>query len=962
MEDAARLDLRFTLVEASPRVSALAAARLAALGLLADEPGRPEPAVRAVVDPQAVVDVRALREAALAAAASGRVTHHPALDIDGTSRGTAVSLVPRGAAGGTASGAPLGTWLPRADPCVPPAGPVQAVIYGIFREATGYAAVGRNLVVGLAARGIPVAAKTAWWPEVAQAGLPSAELALIERAGELAADPALPSLLLRPAGDASGSPSVSEFAATRLTGAVCAATMFECEGVPGRWVRALQEYDQVWVPSSFNQRTFAQAGVPAELLRLVPIGIDAPTFSPDGPQLTLPNRRRVAFLSVFDWNERKGPYVLLRAWARAFGPDDDVVLYLRTGSSSVGARGGPLDEIRSLGLDPAALAPIQILTESLPLDAYAALFRSVDAFILTSRGEAFCIPLLEAMACGVPAIGTGYGGSTDFLDESTGFPIPARLVPVARRLSGRVPFYAGQRWADPSVEATAEALRRVVDDPAETRRRTAHAFARAQLAFDRRVTARVAERALAEARPRGPIHTAGRALLIAPLRDASRAGRAGRALFDALARTDATPRVQVSGAHDADLDPIEGRRIRRAERLALEPREALVCVDAYRPDASAVLLTGMPEDVSVVGPRAGIWTDDAAVATGLRERGIAPERVHQVRLPVDVTLWTPDARASDIAACTIYVAPEPNRIAALAAFARLVQPEEAITLLLAGLPEAPVTPQRIDGELDAAMKLAGIPRWNPRILALPYPPTSRHAIPMLATATIAFAADPDWPEHELVRACGVPVLALDDLVRARLLLSDLLERDREGIVTRRAAVARARTDAEALRALFDEVAALAPVARFPRPLRIAAVIEPDVPEPARVLAELRSHALHEIVGVDGDLRRLDYVVRVSAAVEVALGWDEVLVNALESRGVAVAESFEWSALAAELPDSTFEQLQTNAVLARNCEAGARAPVASGALQMVRATDATAKGPVWRSVACIVRPLAARVPA
>jgi hypothetical protein len=170
-------------------------------------------------------------------------------------------------------------------------------------------------------------------------------------------------------------------------------------------------------------------------------------------------------------------------------------------------------------------------------------------------------------------------------------------------------------------------------------------------------------------------------------------------------------------------------------------------------------------------------------------------------------------------------------------------------------------------------------------------------------------------------------------------------------------VARARADAAAVRTAFDEIALLAPLERGVRPLRIAAVLGPAVNDPARVLAGLRAHALHEIVGVEGDLRGLDYVVRVERAVETAFGWDEVMVNALESRGVTVVESFDWEAIAPNFPEYTFEEVCENSVFARNCEAGARVPLASGALQMVRAIDATATGPVWRSVAAAVRALA-----
>jgi hypothetical protein len=690
-------------------------------------------------------------------------------------------------------------------------------------------------------------------------------------------------------------------------------------------------------------------------VRVVPIGIDMPAFGPDGPRLDLPNRRSTAFLSVFDWNERKGADVLLRAWAFAFGPNDDVVLYVRTGVSSVGAASSLTEQIRALGLDATRMAPVEILDRPLPADAYASLFRSVDAFVLTSRGEAFCIPLLEAMASGLPAIGTGYGGSADFLDETTGFPIPVRLVPVARSLAERIPFYAGQRWADPSLDATVAALRRVVDDPAETERRAAAGFARAQAGFDRRRTAQAALRALQDDTPRRhTVRTAGRALLIAPVLADGRAGAAARGIFEALEQAGATPRVGIIGARDADLDPVAGRALRTATRLSPEPGEAVFAVDVADPDVRAVFVTSVPDDLTRLAQVERIWTDDPRIAQALHERGIARERLLTLRLPVDVTLWTPDARGPSLGARTILVAPEPARVDALTTFARIVEPSTDIILVLAPGKDAPIDARQFSAELREAMQRAGVANWAPRVLALPAPLASRHAIPSLATVLFALAGDALWPEHEYTRACGVPVVPSADVAQAKALLNDVLGRDAEGARTRRAAVSRARADAAALRSAYDEVASLAPVERAVRPLRIAAVLAPTVSNPTAVLAALRANALHEIVGGDGDLRGLDYVVRVGEAVETAVGWDEALVNALESRGVTIAESVDWDELAPSFGERRFADICESAMLARNSEAGTRAATPVGALQLLRAAEATASGPVWRCVACAVR--------
>ena len=68
------------------------------------------------------------------------------------------------------------------------------------------------------------------------------------------------------------------------------------------------------------------------------------------------------------------------------------------------------------------------------------------------RGEGFCLPALEAMACGVPVIVPEGGPTDDFVDESVGWRIPAERKPFGE---GRIGDWdcVGDTWmfeVDPS--------------------------------------------------------------------------------------------------------------------------------------------------------------------------------------------------------------------------------------------------------------------------------------------------------------------------------------------------------------------------------------------------------------------------------------------------------------------------------------------------------------------------------
>jgi len=139
---------------------------------------------------------------------------------------------------------------------------------------------------------------------------------------------------------------------------------------------------------------------------------------------------------------------------------------------------------------------------------------------------------------------------------------------------------------------------------------------------------------------------------------------------------------------------------------------------------------------------------------------------------------------------------------------------------------------------------------------------------------------------------GVVVDAADvELVRR--LLADPEECARLGSAARREAYERARHASAELRHAFDDIASLVgPLERTIRPIRILLVTDEGLPDAENVVAGLRRNARHELVDASGSLHDLDYVVRVTRAVEAPPSWDVTLINALSARGVAVAERFD----------------------------------------------------------------------
>jgi GT2 family glycosyltransferase len=238
-------------------------------------------------------------------------------------------------------------------------------------------------------------------------------------------------------------------------------TMLETDGIPEEWVRQANRMDEVWVPSTFNVQTFTHSGV-RKPIHVVPLGVDPHYFHPGIRGYR--SDRVFTFLSVFEWGERKAPEVLLSAFSDEFSARDDVVLLCkitnRDGSINVH------EEVQRMNLRRGGGRIVLSVNDTIPAYQLGCLYRSADCLVLASRGEGWGMPILEAMACGLPVIATDWSAPCDFFNATNGYPLQVqRLVPA----KAKCPYYEGFCWAEPSHDHLRHLLRHVVDHAGEAR-------------------------------------------------------------------------------------------------------------------------------------------------------------------------------------------------------------------------------------------------------------------------------------------------------------------------------------------------------------------------------------------------------------------------------------------------------------------------------------------------------------
>lgn len=333
--------------------------------------------------------------------------------------------------------------------------------FGRFFETSGYAAEARSYALGLNRLGyrIRLLALPERFP--CRELLDQADLAALEAMSRAEIDPARAVALLHQ------KPDTYPETGCRVR---IARTTFETDRIPAGWAERLNGLTEVWVPSRFNIESFAAGGVAPGKLRWVRQGIDTRRFRPEAAPAELPGRRAFTFLSAFTWQDRKGWDILLRAYLTEFKPDEDVALiiwaqpfYRRPDEIALEMRHLIEAELK---LDPARTPPVTVLTSPCPDAAMPGLYTACDAFVLPTRGEGWGRPFAEAMACGLPAIGTRWGGNLDFMTDANSYLLATDgLTDVDAGVE--VAAFRGHRWANPSVEHLRTLMRHVASHPDE---------------------------------------------------------------------------------------------------------------------------------------------------------------------------------------------------------------------------------------------------------------------------------------------------------------------------------------------------------------------------------------------------------------------------------------------------------------------------------------------------------------
>ena len=254
-------------------------------------------------------------------------------------------------------------------------------------------------------------------------------------------------------------------------------TVYETETLSQSSIADLEEhFDLVMVPSNYNLVSFRRQMRAPEKCVLIPH-----TFDPAHWKAARAPRKtsEYVFYTIGTWCERKNPMGLLKSYLTEFGPEDDVLLRIKT--PSYGEK--QIAELVGMLKIP-HLPPVEILCEPLDEEALMDFHTSGDCFVTTTHSEGFGLGAFEARLLGNPVIAPGYSGLLDFLYPSdTVKLVPHFLTPAVTpetehnkvmRVHGleikpvlradHMGIGGDQNWCEPDLHTTKKYMRQAYED------------------------------------------------------------------------------------------------------------------------------------------------------------------------------------------------------------------------------------------------------------------------------------------------------------------------------------------------------------------------------------------------------------------------------------------------------------------------------------------------------------------
>lgn len=273
---------------------------------------------------------------------------------------------------------------------------------------------------------------------------------------------------------------------------------WETDKLNETFVWGCNHVEEVWISTPSHVEIFKRNGVKVPI---VPIqDCMEVNFKPFKPY-QIREHRGFLFYSIFQWTPRKNPESLLKTYWKTFSGKDNVSLLLKVYrvDFSDAEKNAIKNEIKTwkdeLKLEhyPKVLLYLGPMNRNEVMRLHA----TGDCFVSAHRGEGWGYPQMEAMVSGKPIISTNYEGIHEWVDDTVGWLLPHKMVPVEGM--NWIPWYdKTQNWAEVDKMALAKAMKEAYSNPRITHQKGRNAKKMVEQKFSLEVVGRIMKNRLEE--------------------------------------------------------------------------------------------------------------------------------------------------------------------------------------------------------------------------------------------------------------------------------------------------------------------------------------------------------------------------------------------------------------------------------------------------------------------------------
>jgi glycosyltransferase involved in cell wall biosynthesis len=193
-------------------------------------------------------------------------------------------------------------------------------------------------------------------------------------------------------------------------------TVWENTLYPENFFNKLKEYDQVWVPTKWQADITVNQGISPDKVKIVREGVDGSVFYPENVSY---DDNKFRFLIFGRWDARKSTLEMIKCFKELFGNNENFELIISVDNPySVDGLSSTEERLKKYDLECLNIKVLHFPKR----EDYVYHLKRGHVFLSCARAEGWNLPLIEAMACGIPSIYSNCSGQIEFA-EGKGIPV-----------------------------------------------------------------------------------------------------------------------------------------------------------------------------------------------------------------------------------------------------------------------------------------------------------------------------------------------------------------------------------------------------------------------------------------------------------------------------------------------------------------------------------------------------------